>query len=28
VYLVEALTLTFSQNWQTLKRHRELDALL
>ena len=28
VYLVEALTLAFSQNWQTLKRHRELDALL
>ncbi len=28
VYLVEALTLAFNQNWQTLKRHRELDALL
>ena len=28
VYLVEALTRAFSQNWQTLKRHRELDALL
>jgi len=28
VYLVEVLTLAFSQNWQTLKRHRELDALL
>jgi UPF0042 nucleotide-binding protein len=28
VYLVEALTLAFSQSWQTLKRHRELDALL
>ncbi len=27
VYLVEALTLAFSQQWQTLKRHRELDAL-
>jgi UPF0042 nucleotide-binding protein len=27
VYLVEALTLAFSQHWQTLKRHRELDAL-
>ena len=27
VYLVEALTLAFSQRWPTLKRHRELDAL-
>jgi UPF0042 nucleotide-binding protein len=27
VYLVEALTRAFSQQWQTLKRHRELDAL-
>jgi UPF0042 nucleotide-binding protein len=27
VYLVEALTLAFSGQWQTLKRHRELDAL-
>ena len=27
VYLVEALALSFGQNWQTLKRHRELDAL-
>jgi len=27
VYLVEALSLAFSQHWQTLKRHRELDAL-
>ena len=26
VYLVEALALSFGQNWQTLKRHRELDA--
>lgn len=28
VYLVEALTLAFSTRWQTLKRHRELDALV
>ena len=28
VYLVEALTLAFSGQWQTLKRHRELDALV
>ena len=27
VYLVEALTRAFSQHWQTLKRHRELDNL-
>ena len=27
VYLVEVLTLAFAANWQTLKRHRELDAL-
>jgi UPF0042 nucleotide-binding protein len=27
VYLVEVLTLAFATNWQTLKRHRELDAL-
>ena len=27
VYLVEALALSFGQKWQTLKRHRELDAL-
>ncbi|MFT3718022.1 RNase adapter RapZ [Pseudorhodoferax sp.] len=26
VYLVEELALAFSQNWVTLKRHRELDA--
>ena len=26
VYLVEALALSFGQRWQTLKRHRELDA--
>ena len=26
VYLVEALALRFGQQWQTLKRHRELDA--
>ncbi len=26
VYLVEALAASFGQNWQTLKRHRELDA--
>lgn len=26
VYLVEALALSFGQNWKTLKRHRELDA--
>ena len=26
VYLVEALALAFGQRWQTLKRHRELDA--
>ena len=26
VYLVEALALSFSGHWQTLKRHRELDA--
>ena len=26
VYLVEALATSFSQSWQTLKRHRELDA--
>ena len=26
VYLVEALVQSFGQNWQTLKRHRELDA--
>ena len=26
VYLVEALAQSFGQNWQTLKRHRELDA--
>jgi UPF0042 nucleotide-binding protein len=26
VYLVEALASSFQQNWQTLKRHRELDA--
>lgn len=26
VYLVEALAQAFSQNWATLKRHRELDA--
>ena len=26
VYLVEALTAAFSQDWPTLKRHRELDA--
>jgi UPF0042 nucleotide-binding protein len=26
VYLVEALASSFEQNWQTLKRHRELDA--
>ena len=28
VYLVEALALAFGQRWQTLKRHRELDAAL
>ena len=28
VYLVEALALAFGQRWQTLKRHRELDAVL
>jgi len=27
VYLVEVLTRAFAANWQTLKRHRELDAL-
>jgi UPF0042 nucleotide-binding protein len=27
VYLVEALTRAFSPHWQTLKRHRELDAV-
>ena len=27
VYLVEVLTQAFAANWQTLKRHRELDAL-
>lgn len=27
VYLVEALATAFAQNWKTLKRHRELDAL-
>lgn len=27
VYLVEALAKTFGARWQTLKRHRELDAL-
>ena len=27
VYLVELLALAFAANWQTLKRHRELDAL-
>jgi UPF0042 nucleotide-binding protein len=27
VYLVEALAAAFSQQWTTLKRHRELDAL-
>ncbi len=26
VYLVETLAQIFSQNWQTLKRHREMDA--
>ena len=26
VYLVEALALSFQSSWQTLKRHRELDA--
>ncbi len=26
VYLVEALATSFAQSWQTLKRHRELDA--
>ena len=26
VYLVEALAISFGQHWQTLKRHRELDA--
>ena len=26
VYLVEALSLAFEQEWKTLKRHRELDA--
>lgn len=26
VYLVEALAASFGQHWQTLKRHRELDA--
>lgn len=26
VYLVEALALAFGEKWQTLKRHRELDA--
>lgn len=26
VYMVEALALAFGQRWQTLKRHRELDA--
>ena len=26
VYLVEALALSFGERWQTLKRHRELDA--
>ena len=26
VYLVEALALSFGRQWQTLKRHRELDA--
>jgi RNase adapter protein RapZ len=28
VYLVEELAEVFSQNWQTLKRHRELDAVM
>ena len=28
VYLVEVLTLAFAARWQTLKLHRELDALL
>ena len=27
VYLVEALALAFGQQWKTLKRHRELDAM-
>ena len=27
VYLVEALALAFGQQWKTLKRHRELDAI-
>jgi UPF0042 nucleotide-binding protein len=27
VYLVEMLAKSFGQNWQTLKRHRELDAV-
>jgi len=27
VYLAEALAAAFSQNWHTLKRHRELDAI-
>jgi len=27
VYLVEALAAAFSQQWTTLNRHRELDAL-
>jgi len=26
VFLVEALAVSFGQSWQTLKRHRELDA--
>jgi UPF0042 nucleotide-binding protein len=26
VFLVEALAISFGQSWQTLKRHRELDA--
>ena len=28
VYLVETLAVAFAQNWPTLKRHRELDALV
>ncbi len=28
VYLVETLAAAFAQNWPTLKRHRELDALV
>ena len=27
VYLVEALAQAFGQQWKTLKRHRELDAV-